>query len=281
MKKGIVFLWGMLMSISCYGEEKADYTSEDRMIFDTYVQAMQGKENLPTGDLIVETARFFLNRPYVASTLEKEPERLIVNLREMDCMTLVESVTALARTIKAGNHSFEAYCDQLRRLRYRKGEIRNYTDRLHYFSDWIFENQRKGLVQDVTSTIGGEPYQIKLSFMSTHSDNYRQLKAHPSWVKTMHEKENEISARQTYAFIPEKDIERCSAGMQNGDIVCFVTNIDGLDISHVGFIYRKDGKLTFIHASSSEKKVIINPESLQEYVINVKRNTGIMIVRPQ
>ena len=69
--------------------------------------------------------------------------------------------------------------------------------------------------------------------------------------------------------------------MQNGDIVCFVTNIEGLDISHVGFVDREGEMLTFIHASSSAGKVIVNPESLQTYVTDGKRTTGVMIVRSQ
>ena len=117
--------------------------------------------------------------------------------------------------------------------------------------------------------------------MSAHPDKYRQLKAHPEWVEVMREKEEEISSRETYACIPEKEIERCGSGMQNGDIVCFVTNIEGLDISHVGFIDREGEMLTFIHASSSAGKVIVNPESLQTYVTDGKRTTGVMIVRPQ
>ena len=134
-----------LVCMACSAQEKADYTPEDRAIFDTYVQAMQGKEHLPLGDLLVETAKFFKDRPYVNSTLEKEPERLVINLRELDCTTLVESVLALARTVKADNPSFEAYAGQLKQLRYRQGEIHDYTDRLHYFSDWIHENRRKGI----------------------------------------------------------------------------------------------------------------------------------------
>lgn len=281
MKKWMVFVWSTLVCMACSAQEKADYTPEDRAIFDTYVQAMQGKEHLPLGDLLVETAKFFKDRPYVGSTLEKEPERLVINLRELDCTTLVESVLALARTVKAGNPSFEAYAGQLKQLRYRQGEIHDYTDRLHYFSDWIYENQRKGIVRDVTSAIGGEPYRLKMSFMSAHPDKYRQLKAHPEWVEVMREKEEKISSRETYACIPEKEIERCGSGMRNGDIVCFVTNIEGLDISHVGFIDREGEMLTFIHASSSAGKVIVNPESLQTYVTDGKRTTGVMIVRPQ
>jgi len=232
------------------------------------------------GELIIETARFFLGTPYVASTLEKEPEQLVVNLRELDCTTLVENVIALAQTIKEPNPSFESFCVRIQQLRYRSAEIKDYTDRLHYFSDWIVENERKNLVRDETKAIGGQPYRLNLSFMSTHPDSYRQLKSNPAWIPVIAQKEKEISARNLYAMIPEAQIENCREGMKNGDIVCFVTRIEGLDVSHLGFIFWQDRKLGFIHASSTAKQVIIEPKSLMEYVAGISTTTGIMIVRP-
>ena len=261
-------------------DNRIDYTAEDVQIFDRYVRAMESKKNLVFGELIIETARFFMGTPYVASTLEKEPEQLVVNLRELDCTTLVENAIALSQTIKESNPSFETFCANLWRLRYRSAEIKDYTDRLHYFSDWIVENERKNLVRDETKAIGGQPYRLNLSFMSTHPDSYRQLKSNPEWVEVIAQKEKEISARDTYAMIPETQIENCRDGMKNGDIVCFVTRVEGLDVSHLGFIYWEDRKFGFIHASSTAKQVIIEPKSLLEYVEGISATTGIMIVRP-
>jgi hypothetical protein len=60
-----------------------------------------------------------------------------------------------------------------------------------------------------------------------------------------------------------------------------VTDIEGLDVSHAGIVCREKGMVTFIHASSTAKKVIVNPQSISTYVGNIKRNTGLMIVRPK
>jgi hypothetical protein len=259
---------------------RIEYTDADRQIFDRYMQAMEGKKHLAMGELIIETAKFFMETPYVASTLEKEPEQLVINLRELDCTTLVENAIALARTIKSTTPSFETFCAQLQQLRYRESAINNYTDRLHYFTDWIFENSRKNLVHDETKAIGGQPYRLNLSFMSTHPDSYRQLKSDPTLIPIIAQKEKAISSRDMYAIIPEAQIEDCRAGMKNGDIVCFVTQIEGLDVSHLGFIYWQGDKLGFIHASSTAKKVIIEPKSLMEYVASIRTTTGVMIVRP-
>ena len=268
------------VSACTWQDNRIEYTEEDRIIFDRYVQVMESKKHLALGELIIETALFFMETPYVAATLEIEPEHLVVNLRELDCTTLVESVIAMARTIKGTMPSFETFCTQLQQIRYRENVINNYTDRLHYFTDWVFENGRKNLVRDETKAIGGQPYRLNLNFMSTHPDSYMQLKSNPNLIPVIAQKEKEISSRDMYAIIPEAQIEDFRNGMQSGDIVCFVTQIEGLDVSHIGFIYWQDQKLRFIHASSSAKKVIIDPLSLQEYVKGIRTTTGVMVVRP-
>ena len=274
-----------LLFIGCLGFQRLNaqattFFDDDRIIFDRYVKSMDDKKHLPLGELIIETAMFFMETPYVAATLEKEPEQLIVNLRELDCTTLVENVIALARTMKQVTPSFEAFCTQLQQIRYRENTINNYTDRLHYFTDWIFENSRKNLVRDETKALGGQPYRLNLNFMSTHPESYMQLKSNPDLIAVIAQKEKEISSRETCAIIPEAQIETCRVGMKNGDIVCFVTQIEGLDVSHTGFIYWQDQKLGFLHASSTAKKVIIDPLSLQEYVKGIRTTIGVMIVRP-
>lgn len=252
-------------------------TDEDLVIYDRYAKAIESKKSSLAGDLMVETARFFLGCPYVASTLENVPEGVVVNLREMDCMTLVETTTALVRSLR--HPSFDYFSVMLRAIRFRNVDSLSYTDRLHYTTDWIYENEREGYVKDVTREIGGKPLAVNLSFMSTHSDSYKQLKDHPEYIPKIAAKEKEISARPHY-YIPADEINACASGIENGDIVCFVTTVNGLDISHVGIIQKEGDKLGFIHASTSAKQVIVNKEPLQEYVQSIKRNSGIMIVRP-
>ncbi|MDL2208861.1 DUF1460 domain-containing protein [Parabacteroides sp. OttesenSCG-928-O15] len=231
-------------------------------------------------DLIVETALFFQETPYVGGTLEKEPEGLVINLREMDCLTFVENVFSLARTLKEKDPNYETFCDHLQQLRYREGVITDYTDRLHYTSDWIFENERKGLLEDKTKAIGGEPLPLSLFYMSTYHKNYKQLSGGSKRIAVMAEKEKEINSR-SYYYIPEEDIDRLADGMRSGDMVCFVTSIAGLDISHVGIVYHTEGRLTFIHASSTEGKVVVQEGTLADYVKRIKTNKGIMIIRAQ
>lgn len=260
------------------------YTDEDVQILDDYFRFIKPKSGLPLEELVIETASYFLKTPYVASTLEGEAsrgERLVINLRELDCTTFVENVLALAYTVRQEAPTFDLFCHYLANIRYRTGNSIEYTDRLHYFSDWIYENERKGLVKDVTAQAGGKSHMFNLSFMSTHPDSYMALKNHPEFISVIKEKEQEISVRDSYAMIPENRINTCSEGLKNGDIVCFVTKIAGLDVTHVGFIYWQDKTLSLLHASSGAKKVIVDPKPLQQYAEGVKSTIGVMIVRPQ
>lgn len=270
----LLFSIGELKATDLYCSE------EDKAIFERYLSAMKPNAGLSTQELIIETALFFLHTPYVGATLEKEPEGLTVNLREMDCTTFVENVVSLAKTVRDGEPSFEKFCRNLRQLRYREGRITGYTARLHYTTDWIYENERKGLVRDITERVGGKPLPLNLSFMSTHPDSYRQLKDNAGRIAEIREKEKEISARSCYYYIPKAEIDSLSHNIKSGDMIGFVTTINGLDLSHVGIACRENGKLTFIHASTSAaKRVIINEEPLSSYVKRIKTNKGIMIVR--
>lgn len=261
--------------ISC-----AQGTQSDKGIFESYLNSVQTVDKLCSDILMDETAKFFLGVPYVGKTLEYEPERLIVNLREMDCMTFVENVLALAEASASGTPSWQIYLEKLQQIRYRDGKIEDYTSRLHYTSDWIYENEKKGLIADITKEIGGVPLAMDVSFVSTHPESYMQLQSHPEYIAVMAKKEKEINSRQYY-YIPKEEIDKREAQIRTGDIVCFVTSIKGLDISHVGIVHKEGDKMTFIHASSGKKRVIINEESLQDYVLGIKKSKGVMVLRPQ
>lgn len=258
----------------------AQCMQSDKEIFKSYLNAMHKVNPLSEEDLIDETGKYFLGVPYVGKTLEREPEELVVNLRKFDCMTFVENVLALAKTYAAGTFSWSAFLDNLKFIRYRNGLIENFTSRLHYTSDWIYENERNGLIIDMTKAIGGVLLDMNVSFMSTYPENYVQLQTHPEYISVMAEKEKEINSR-VYYYIPKEMIDKYTEQIHTGDIVCFVTSINGLDISHVGIIHKEGTKVTFIHASSTKKKVIINEESIQDYVLSIKKNRGIIVLRPQ
>jgi len=233
---------------------------------------------------MVNAALFFLNTPYVAHTLDTldtlEKEDLTINFREMDCMTFVENCLALSRMLQYPNPDMDCFERELRLIRYRNGALTDYPSRLHYTSDWIFDNIKKGIVEDITYALDGQKFKPNVSFMSENYQKYKQLRDNPEAVEEIRAIEREINKRGSYYFLPKQEIEAHQSLIKNGDIICFTTATPGLDISHLGIAYRNKGQLTFIHASSTAKKVIINSESLVDYCNKINSNTGIIVLRP-
>jgi len=256
------------------------YTEKDSLVFvDFKTTAATNKwDGLPLNELVVKAGMYFLNTPYVAHTLElSQEEKLVVNLREFDCTTFVESCFALARTIHMGKN-FDTYCAELEKMRYRDGIKTDYPSRNHYFTEWIRDNEQLGLVKDMTQEIGGVPLKVKVNFMSTHPDKYMQLANNPDFVQRMAPIEKEISARN-YFYISKENLPQVEKGIKTGDIIAITTNMDGLDISHVGYAIWQNGKLHFMHASSAGKKVMISDKTLFEYLSDITHHTGVMVVR--
>ena len=262
-------------------EQSIVFELKDKEILEHLFNVFKDDKNTPVSELIVKVGTYFKETPYKAATLEINPddEKLVINLREMDCTTFAENVLAISRTIKSGNPTFEKFAGELQNIRYHDGKIDGYTSRNHYFSDWIFENDRKGFVKSVSNEIAGTLYQKTINFMSTHPESYLQLKGHPEMIKIIAEKENEITSRKTY-FIPKEKIGDIQSELKAGDIVGITSRVDGLDVSHVGILFRKNGSVHLLHASTKAKKVIISEETLEKYLLNSKSVTGIMVARP-
>ena len=223
---------------------------------------------------MVDYALSFLDYPYVAGSLEgNEEEQLVVDLTGFDCTTLVE--TCLALSIDSAN--FE---QELQRIRYRDGIIDGYTSRLHYMTDWVADNEARGIVRDMTCEIGGEPFAPDLYYMSKNHRLYPHLKDNKENVEKITAVETHINQRTDYCYIPTDKIDLIADSIRDGDMLFFTTSIPGLDVQHAGIAYhRKNGQLGFIHASSKAKKVIIEPLSLSDYCRKQKTITGIMVVR--
>jgi hypothetical protein len=249
----------------------------DRVIFDRYAQTV-GRA-AARDSLLLKTALFFVNTPYAARTLEVNGvERLTVNFRELDCATFVDNVFALTRTFAREDAGFNAFCDELQKLRYRNGVIDGYVSRLHYTTDWIYDNSCRGIVSNRTKLIGGHCLPVSVSYMSSHPEAYPMLKNDTAAVAAIRRIEKAINSRRHY-FIPKNEIDALAGGIDSGDMVCFATGMEGLDTSHVGIACRVNGKLTFVHASTAHGRVLVNPESLAEYCMNSRNNLGIIVVK--
>jgi len=236
------------------------------------------RETTSTAALALAAGRAWLGTPYAGGTLEVEgPERLTIELSRFDCFTLVESCLASAQAAK-GDGDFAAFAAALRRLRYRDGRIDGYPSRLHYTVDWAHDNERKGLVRDLTAELGGEPLAKEIHFMTRHRDKYPKLKDQ-AFFEEMVEVERAINQRKRF-FIPKARIPDIESRIHDGDILAMVAGIDGLDVVHVGFAIHQDDRLHLLHASSRSKRVEITPRPLADYMAGVKSQIGLMVFRP-
>ena len=227
-------------------------------------------------------AKKMLGVPYVAGTLDgNEEEQLVVRIDALDCTTFVETVLAFCIADKRGERDFESFKKALTEVRYRDGILNGYASRLHYFSDWIRNNEKMGFVKECTSeTACSQPKELWLDFMTTHVDSYLPMKKNPELVKKMasHEKNWQGTV---VSYIPKENLNLSSDELKikDGDILAMVTNIKGLDIVHVGFAFWKEGKLHLLHASSVAKKVIEDPQTQYESSKKTKAHIGVRAIR--
>ena len=244
---------------------------------------LEGKRHKDKQNLVLFFARKFLGVPYVASTLENNTdERLVINLRQLDCTTFVENVLTLTLCTQNSKTTFADFCDQLRKIRYRNGKV-GYPTRLHYFSEWISDNVRMGYVEETQAP--NPPFSavqtLQINFMSTHVDKYPMLVRTPTFIKPIAQMESELNGK-TCRYIPKAGIlnnAACKQAVKDGNILALVTSRAGLDTSHVGFaVWKKDG-LHLFHASSLQKKVVEDKSLLRNYMQKQKSQLGIRVVK--
>ncbi|HTY38078.1 MAG TPA: N-acetylmuramoyl-L-alanine amidase-like domain-containing protein, partial [Bacteroidota bacterium] len=264
MRLRTILLWIWLFPVLCPAQ------SPDRLICNRIFSfAFEHKlVAKPVGEVMVAIGREFLHAPYEAHTLDQaDPEKLVVNLRAFDCVTLVENILALTRCIKQNRLSYDAFLQELTALRYRNGEVRGYSSRLHYFSEWIRDNERKGIVADETKQLGGTPSRKSIDFMTAHRNAYPQLSDDQTFTAMRHI-EDSLSVQEFY-YIPKGRVRSASSGIQNGDIIAVTTAQAGLDISHTGIAVKtSDGSIHLLHAPNERGKIRITAEPLWVHLRN-------------
>jgi hypothetical protein len=207
-------------------------------------------------------------------------EPLTLSLTHFDCVTLVEACLAIARLADdEAEPSWDRFGSQVERMRYRGGERRGYTSRLHYFSEWILDGERRGLVQDRGAELGGAEDRRPLRFMSEHRASYPALaNEQVYWDIMAIERRLDESPRRV---VPTKRIPEVVNRIDTGDVLGFATEIPGLDVSHTALAYRdRGGVLRVLHAPLSGGVVEVTRATLPEYVAAIRRATGILVARP-
>jgi hypothetical protein len=284
MKRYKLFVIGLLLLTpsKVVKAAKPDYQCSDSMkVVKLLKQASQQDSSV---NYMIYFARQLCGVPYVGKTLEKNcTERLVVNLRELDCSTYVESVLALTMCARKGEMSFEDFCHNLQQVRYQDGDI-HYTNRLHYFTHWMNENVRKGIVKYVEGhhELFSATQTVKANYMTIHVSLYPMLMKHKEWIPDIRKMEKAITGNK-YAYIPKSnlgDSKLLRQTIHDGDIIAILTSRHGLDTSHLGIaIWHTDG-LHLLNASSIHHKVVEEPKLLKTYMAEQRTQIGIRVVRP-
>lgn len=230
-----------------------------------------------------------IGTPYEPFTLEKylkdggdanKTEPLALSLTKFDCVTLVESALAIGRLAANGSNPFwELFGREVERMRYRDGVRQGFASRLHYFSEWISDGAKRGLVYDLGRELGGVSDTRPLRFMTEHRASYPGLKTDKVF-NAIAAMERTLDAKPRWV-IPTDQIASVSDRILTGDVLAFATSIPGLDVSHAAFAYRgSEGVLRVLHAPLSGGSVEITQRTLSDYVAAIRRSTGILVARP-
>lgn len=235
-------------------------------------------EDMSIQEIGIRVGQDFLGTPYVAKTLEVgDEEQLVVDLQGLDCTTFIENVVVFSRLVKKGNLTYEAFLKELEFVRYRSGKLAAYPSRLHYFTEWILDNEGKNIIQDISGEIGGVPYPKQINFMSTHTSAYKQLSSQ-SFVNQIKAAEQRLNTHKRH-YIPKADIPKFETNIQHGDLLAITTNIKGLDVSHVGMAFKKGKRVHLFHASTRSDQVEITDIPLSDYLAKSKSQSGIIVCR--
>lgn len=258
-----------------FHNEAADTTRINNMLIDVVGQ------RLPTpGDAVVAFAEKFLGTPYVAGTLEGDPEMLRVDIDEVDCTTFADQIMALAVTADENRSSWRDFIFNLQKIRYRDGKVDGYPSRLHYVSDWAVDNVHRGIITDVTDRFPKCNYVVKtIDFMSANREKYPALADSANYARI---KKVEVGYRKyRYPYLKTGDLANkyIREGFQNGDIVAFTSSLPNLDVAHMGVIKIQDGEPYVIHASSSAGKVVITESPIDKFLKKNRGFTGVRVFR--
>lgn len=243
---------------------------------------MKGYESgLSDANALIEFyARQLLGTPYVAHTLEGDQEMLTINIHELDCLTFIETLYSLTRATLNRRYSWRDFAANIENIRYRGGEMGDYSSRIHYISEWIIDNHIRGNLVEITPDLPHVDYMIKnIDYMTHHTDSYRQLKDDSVMVEKIRRYE---LRRHRFPYVKRSWLndKAVKAALRSGDFVSLVTKTEGLDVSHNGIIIVDDkGDPYLLDASMSGGKVMLEGKPLFKYLERSKTNIGIRVFR--
>src|SRR5260370_15114683 len=224
---------------------------------------------LPIGERTAAVGQALVGTRYKHFTLEIDNriESPSVNFQGMDCWTFFEIALSFARMLNEpeSNWTPENLLHFIEMDRYRGGECTGeYLSRLHYLEDWLYDNDHRGLVVDLTRKLGGVSVPHSAREMTQGWRHYRYLAANHSLLGPLLRMEAPASSRSLYE-IPTSRVPKIESKLQSGDIIGIISRDRGgrYSTSTVGLALRtSDGVLHFMHASSPSNygKVVVDAQ---------------------
>jgi hypothetical protein len=274
--------------------------AESRLPFSTVFKGRDGfdkvvskarQENwkaLPIGERTAAVGRALVGTRYKSFTLEIDNriEAPSVNFNGMDCWTFYENALAFARMLNESDENWtpEQMLHYIEVDRYRGGQCTGeYLSRLHYLEDWLADNDRRGLVEDLTRSLGGSSVPHSAREMTVAWRHYRYLAHNRSLLGPLRQMEARVSSHPLYQ-IPKSRVASTEGRLRSGDIIGIISR-DGpgrYSTSHVGLAIRAaDGSLHFMHASSPRNygRVVVD-STLSSYLGRYRTDSGILVARP-
>lgn len=200
----------------------------------------------------------------------------------LNCVTFIEMYWAINYTRYQisqlnlslnDNQKFNLFLKNLNFIKFYDGLNCELHDRIHYFTDALYQLQKKGLMEDI-AVRNGMPIHKKIEFITLNKKQWAAIK---NWKK-IQLIEQEMTRRQRF-YYPIEYLDDYKQEARTGDIIALATDVKGLDVSHCGYITFRNDSLLFSHASSVKKKVVIE-EDLCAYLSRRNSITGIYVYRP-
>jgi Protein of unknown function (DUF1460) len=248
----------------------------------------QNWKAMPIGERTAVVGQALLGTRYKHFTLEidNRVEAPSANFQGMDCWTFFEIALSFARMLNEpeSNWTPETLLHYIELDRYRGGQCTGeYLSRLHYLEDWLYDNDRRGLVEDLTRDLGGRSVPHSAREMTVGWRHYRYLAANRSLLGPLARMEANVSSRPLYE-IPKSRVAGIESKLRSGDIIGIIgRDRSGLySTSHVGLALRtNDGVLHFMHASAPNNygRVVVDSR-LSDYLYRYRTDSGILVARP-
>jgi hypothetical protein len=261
------------------------FKGEDR--FNALVAQGEKWKSMPIGERTAAVGLALRGTSYKNYTLEIDDriEAPSANFNAVDCWTFFEISLAFARMLDEPRDQWtpQTFLKKIEIDRYRGGTCNgSYLSRLHYLEDWLHDNDRRGLIKDLTRDLGGVRAAHSAQEMTVNWRSYRYMRNNPDLRRGIAQMEARVGAETLY-YIPKSKVPAIESQIRNGDIIGICTHDAGqIGTSHVGLAYRtSDGVLHFMHASSPRNygKVVLD-QRLSGYLNKFRSNAGILVARP-